>query len=57
VQVQLILDDTPDGKTTVSGDVMVSLKRLGIKDIKAPLGAFKVADDIAIAAKLVVLPA
>jgi len=57
VQARLDVDDAADGTTTASGTVEVSLKRLGIKEIKAPLGAFKVADGITVQGQLQLLPA
>ena len=53
--VQVRLDVKQDGgTTTASGSVQLSLARLGVKEIKAPLGAFKVADLVEVIARVVV---
>ena len=38
-----------DGDTVVFGDLRLSLKRLGVKEIKGPLNAFRVDDTVAVA--------
>lgn len=51
--VRLNLSESSEDHTVVQGRLSVSLRRLGIKEVKAPLGAFKVSDAIEIEGRLV----
>jgi hypothetical protein len=46
VRAPLATREAPDASIEVSGNVRLSLRALGIQEIKAPLGAFKVRDDV-----------
>ena len=48
-----VKESTDDGRTVARGRVNASMKRLGMKEVKAPLGAFKVADSVEIEGCLV----
>lgn len=49
LSVPIGVEERPDGQLVVSGELQLSLKRLGVKEIKGPLGAFKVDDSVAVA--------
>lgn len=49
MSVPITVEERRDGELVVFGDLKLSLSRLGIKEIKGPLGAFKVDDAIAVA--------
>lgn len=53
----LVLRPTADGALTVLGRCELSLKALGAREVKGPLGAFKVADAIVVLAELTLRPA
>jgi hypothetical protein len=55
--VALTTEDRASGETVVGLATKVSLARLGVGEVKGPLGAFKIADDVEVAARLVLLPA
>ena len=50
------LQEQADGKVIVSGRCTLSLRSLGVPEVKGPLGAFKVHDEVEIIYRLVVMP-
>lgn len=48
--------DREDGSIAVSGRADLSLRALGVAEIRAPLGAFKVSDRVEVVADLVLKP-
>ena len=46
VPVTLSIEAPPGGKITASGQLTLSLEKLGVKPIKGPLGAFRVKDAV-----------
>ncbi|MEZ4437787.1 MAG: hypothetical protein R3B72_01745 [Polyangiaceae bacterium] len=46
VFVDIVAEDRPGGEISCRGDFLLSLKALGVAEIKGPLGAFKVADAV-----------
>lgn len=57
VSCSLMIEKSPDtGVTerTASGEVALSLKALGIAEVKGPLGAFKVSDAVEVVFRIVV---
>lgn len=53
---QLSRTDASDGAITLDGRVELSLKALGIPEVKGPLGAFKVGDAVQVTFRAVFLP-
>ncbi len=49
LSVPMRVEQRDGGALVIFGDLKLSLKRLGIQEIKAPLGAFRVADSIEVA--------
>ncbi|MDI1448804.1 hypothetical protein [Polyangium sp. 6x1] len=45
------------GRTRVSGRITLSMKRLGLRDVKGPLGAFRVRDDVEVLFDVTLRPA
>ncbi len=43
------VEERRDGETVAQGKLSLSLKRLGVKEIKGPLGAFRVDDSVEVA--------
>lgn len=52
--IALSLEERADGATLVHARTRLSLARLGCPEVKAPLGAFKVADELEVDAALLV---
>lgn len=46
VSLTLSVEPTSEGKLTATGQFTLSLARLGVKPIKAPLGAFRIKDAV-----------
>jgi hypothetical protein len=57
VSTTLTTEDRRDGEVVCYGELALSLKALKIKEVKAPLGAFKVADRIEVAFWVMLVPA
>lgn len=49
--------DKGEGKIEVTGRCEVSMKKLGLEEVKGPLGAFKLSDTVAIVYSMVLVPA
>ena len=56
VSAPLRVAEAPGGGLTVSGSCQLSLRALGIPEIKGPMGAFKIRDDLEIRFDLTLLP-
>lgn len=54
LSVPIAVEERSDGQLVAYGDLKLSLRRLGVSEIKGPLGAFKVDDTIAVAFHLVI---
>ncbi len=48
VHTRLAVSDLPDGAVRVAGSCPVSLRTLSIREVKGPLGAFKLKDEVEI---------
>jgi len=46
LSLPLTVTERPDGGHQVKGEVRLSLRKLGVPEIKGPLGAFKVSDEV-----------
>jgi hypothetical protein len=46
-----------DNVTTVEGSLKLSMKKLGVAEVKGPLGAFKVGDEVEVEFKVAFVPA
>jgi hypothetical protein len=50
--VSISVEERSDGELVAKGELKLSLKRLGIQEIKGPLGAFKVDDAVEVAFRI-----
>jgi hypothetical protein len=55
--VAVRVDERPDGTLTVNGRGTLSLSALGVREVKGPLGAFRVADAVEVLVELSLAPA
>jgi hypothetical protein len=56
LSVPLSAHERPEGGHEVKGETRLSLRKLGVKEIKGPLGAFKVFDEVEVEFAFVVSP-
>lgn len=57
IDVSISAADRSAGDTEVKGQTRLSLKALGVREVKAPLGVFKLDDSVEVAFRLVLKPA